>query len=157
MAKGDSLADQLFNRDTVGQLAGHFDDVGVFSNDPFVTDVMNGLHDLELKARISHIADVLARHLPRDFGNASVAIYKALPPPLDPNLQDDSFGHVISAPLGVFVKIMGLKVILHAVSTCERRSLSGSRWNPQFGHSSTNTPWKPCSACGLGRPMKTTM
>ncbi|MGY9030954.1 MAG: hypothetical protein ACKVIA_01720 [Rhodobacterales bacterium] len=65
MAKGDSLADQLFNRDTVGQLAGHFDDVGVFSNDPFVTDVMNGLHDLELKARISHIADVLARHLPR--------------------------------------------------------------------------------------------
>ena len=109
MAKGDSLADQLFTRDTVGQLAGHFDDVGVFSNDPFVTNVMNGLHDLELKARISHIADVLARHLPRDFGNASAAIYKALPPPLDPNLQDDSFGHFIYAPLGVFTENQGLE------------------------------------------------
>ena len=103
MAKGDSLADQLFNRDTVGQLASHFDDAGVFSADPFVTDVMNGLHDLELKARINHIADVLARHLPRNFGNASTAIYNALPPPLDPNVQDDSFGHFIYALLGVFV------------------------------------------------------
>lgn len=109
MAKGDSLADQFFNRDTVGQLAAHFDDAGVFSAAPFVTDVMNGLHDRELKARISHIADVLARHLPTDFSDAIAAIYKALPLPLDPNLQDDSFGHFIYAPLGVFVENKGLE------------------------------------------------
>ncbi|MDE0983830.1 MAG: DNA alkylation repair protein [Yoonia sp.] len=109
MAKGDSLADQLFNRDTVGQLASHFDDAGVFSADLFVSDVMNGLHDLELKARICHIADVLARHLPRDFGDATAAIYQALPPPLDPSLQDDSFGHFIYEPLGVFVENHGLE------------------------------------------------
>ncbi|MFT5649477.1 MAG: 3-methyladenine DNA glycosylase AlkC [Yoonia sp.] len=104
MAKGDSLADQLFNRDTVGQLADHFDDAGVFCAGPFVTDVMDGLHDLELKARINHIADVLARHLPVDFGDAVAAIYRALPQPLDPDLQDDDFGDFIYAPLGVFVE-----------------------------------------------------
>jgi hypothetical protein len=49
------------------------------------------------------------RHLPCDFGNASAAIYKALPPPLDPNLQDDSFGHFIYAPLGVFAENQGLE------------------------------------------------
>lgn len=104
MAKGDSLADQLFNRDTVGQLTCHFDDAGVFSEGPFVTHVMDGLHDLELKARINHIADVLARHLPAGFGDAVAVIYKALPPPLDPNLQDDDFGGFIYAPLGVFLE-----------------------------------------------------
>ncbi len=109
MAKGDSLADQLFNRDTVERLASYFDAASVFSADPFVADVMDGLHDLELKARIGHIADVLARHLPNDFGDAVAAIYTALPPPLDPSLQDDSFGHFIYAPLGVFVENHGLE------------------------------------------------
>lgn len=109
MAKGDSLADQLFNRDTVGQLADHFDDAGVFSAGPFVTDVMDRLHDLELKARINHIADVLARHLPADFNAAVQAIQTALPPQLDPALEDDDFGHFIYAPLGVFVENHGLE------------------------------------------------
>ena len=49
------------------------------------------------------------RHLPCDFGNASAAIYKALPPPLDPNLQDDSFGHFIYALLGGLVENQGLE------------------------------------------------
>lgn len=108
MAKGDSLADALFNRDTVEQLARHFDDAGVFDAEPFVADVMDGLHDLELKARIAHIAVVLARYLPADFEKAGALIMTALPAPLDPALCDDDFGHFIYAPLGVFVENHGL-------------------------------------------------
>ena len=113
MAKGDNLADQLFNRDTVGQLASHFDDAGVFSADPFVTDVMNGLHDLELKARINHIADVLARHLPRNFGNASTAIYNALPPPLDQICKTTVLATSSMHFWVGLLKIKGLKAIPH--------------------------------------------
>ena len=109
MAKGDSLADQLFNRDSVGRLAGHFEDAGVFVAAPFVADVMADLHALDLKARITHIATHLETHLPRDFNAADVAIRASLPAPLDPNLKDNDFGAFIYASLGVFVENQGLE------------------------------------------------
>lgn len=87
MAKGESLADQLFNRDTVGQLAAQFD--GAFDTDAFVRDVIVDLHDLELKARINHIAVILAGYLPQDFEVAAKVIHNALPAPLNPDLTDD--------------------------------------------------------------------
>ena len=105
MAKGESLADQLFNRDTVGQLAAHF--AGAFDTEAFLRDVMVELHDLELKARINHIAAVLARYLPQDFAAAAQVIDAALPPPLDPNLTDNDFGSFTYASLGVFVENHG--------------------------------------------------
>lgn len=108
MAKGDSLADQLFNRDTVGRLAAGFDTAGVFAADPFIVDVMGRLHTLELKARISHIAQVLTAYLPADFPTAAAAILRALPPPLDADLRDGDFGHFIYASLGVYVENQGL-------------------------------------------------
>tara|TARA_R110002051_G_scaffold14460_7_gene46879 strand:- start:1988 stop:3103 length:1116 start_codon:yes stop_codon:yes gene_type:complete len=108
MAKGDSLADQLFNRDSVGRLAGHFEEAGVFAAAPFVADVMTDLHQLELKARINHIAAHLETYLPRDFSLADAAIRASLPPALDPNLNDNDFGAFIYAPLGVFVENQGL-------------------------------------------------
>jgi len=109
MAQGFSLKDQLFNAETVAHLGGLFQSADVFDATPFVQEVMAGLVPLELKARINWIADVLARHLPRDFGQASDAILSALPPPLDPGLRDDDFGHFIYAPLGVFVENHGLE------------------------------------------------
>ena len=108
MAQGFSLKDQLFNHETVRYLGGLFDAADVFKADPFVADVMAQMLPLELKARINLIADVLADHLPDDFQDAAVAINKALPPPLDPSLRDDDFGHFIFAPLGVFVENQGL-------------------------------------------------
>ncbi len=108
MAKGDSLADQLFNRDTVTQLGNHFERAGIFDAGPFVADVMAELQSHELKARISFIAIVLGRYLPQDFPQAASAIQAALPPPLNPHLQDDDFGHFIYATLGVYVENEGL-------------------------------------------------
>lgn len=108
MAEKFSLKDHLFNAETVGLLGGHFEDAGVFKAAPFVTDVMAEMLPLELKARINLIAAVLARHLPSDFPAAAAAIMAALPPPLDPALTDDDFGHFIYAPLGVYVENHGL-------------------------------------------------
>ena len=109
MAEKFSLKDHLFNAETVGRLGGHFEDAGVFKAAPFVADVMAQMLPLELKARINLIADVLARHLPADFSAGAEAITRALPPPLDPTLTDDDFGHFIYAPLGVYVENHGLE------------------------------------------------
>lgn len=108
MAKGDSLADQLFNRDSVSLLASHFEKAGVFIAAPFIDDVMADLQTLELKARINHIAAHLQTHLPDNFEAADKAIRASLPAPLDPTLGDNDFGHFIYAPLGVFVELSGL-------------------------------------------------
>ncbi len=109
MAEKFSLKDHLFNAETVGRLGGHFEDAGVFKAAPFVADVMAEMLPLELKARINLIAEVLGRYLPREFPKAAQAISGALPPPLDPTLTDDDFGHFIYAPLGVYVENHGLE------------------------------------------------
>ncbi len=109
MAQGFSLKDQLFNPETIGLLGQQFAQAGVFSSAPFVADVLAEMGPLELKARIKLIAGVLARYLPPDFEDAGAAILAALPPPLDPTLQDDDFGHFIYASLGVFVENQGLE------------------------------------------------
>ncbi|MEL6684897.1 MAG: hypothetical protein AAFQ00_06370, partial [Pseudomonadota bacterium] len=108
MATTFSLNDQLFNPTTVGRLGQHFEEVGVFSSGPFVQEVLGQMGPLALKERINLIAQVLAAHLPSDFPDACNAILRALPPPLDPNLTDDDFGHFIYAPLGVYVENHGL-------------------------------------------------
>ena len=95
LAKGFSLADQLFNMDTVAQLADGFGRAGIFDPAAFHADVMADLQSHELKGRIAFIADVLERYLPSDFSQAAAAIERALPPPLDPTLTDDDFGHFI--------------------------------------------------------------
>ncbi|MEJ6401629.1 hypothetical protein [Yoonia sp. 2307UL14-13] len=109
MAEKFSLKDHLFNVDTVTLLGGHFEDAGVFDGAPFVSAVMAEMPPLELKARINLIADVLRHHLPGDFPAAADAILAALPPPLDPTLKDDDFGHFIYAPLGVYVERHGME------------------------------------------------
>lgn len=109
MAQGYSLKDQLFNRETVGRLGQEFEAAGVFASAPFVQDVLRDMAPLELKERINLIADVLARHLPDTFPEAAEAIRRALPPPLDPGLSDNDFGHFIYAPLGVYVETHGLE------------------------------------------------
>ena len=109
MAQGFSLKDQLFNPDTVGMLGQHFEEAGVFASAPFVDDVLAEMTPLELKARINLITEVLGRHLSPEFPKAAEEIRRALPPPLDPTLTDDDFGHFVYAPLGVYVETHGLE------------------------------------------------
>ena len=103
---GFSLKDQLFNEGKVRYLAGLFG--SSIDGARFVDEVMAKLPALELKARIVHISEVLAGHLPDDFARAVEVILAALPEPLDPALSDDDFGEFIHAPLGAFVAARGL-------------------------------------------------
>ena len=104
-----SLKDHLFNPQTVGWLAGLLADVDpAFDRDGFEAEVLSAMPELELKQRISMIAEVLATHLPEDFEQAAGVIASALPPPLDPSLSDDDFGEFVIAPLGDYVARWGL-------------------------------------------------
>ena len=55
------------------------------------------------------IADVLEQHLPQSYPAAADAILSALPPPLNPDLRDDDFGHFIYLPLGFYIQNHGLE------------------------------------------------
>ena len=104
-----SLKDHLFNEETVGRLAAMFDaSYRAFDRDGFETDVFAAMPSLELKQRITMIADFLAAQLPEEFEEAAGVIGMALPPPLDPSLSDDDFGEFIIAPLGDYVARWGI-------------------------------------------------
>lgn len=108
-SKGYSLKDQLFNLEKVRYLGGLFYDTNPsFDKDGFVDTIMQTLLDLELKARINLIAEVLAQYLSKDFQTAALQIQTALPPELDPSNTDDDFGDFIFAPLGEYVVKNGL-------------------------------------------------
>ncbi|MEL6610494.1 MAG: DNA alkylation repair protein [Bacteroidota bacterium] len=105
---GFSLRDQLFNASTVDGLAARFSAVlDTFERDRFVERVLEPFPDLQLKARIDHMATVLRDHLPPSYADAVGVIVAALPPPLDPSLEDDDFGDFILAPLSRFVALYG--------------------------------------------------
>jgi 3-methyladenine DNA glycosylase AlkC len=104
-----SLKDHLFNRQRVVYLASLFQQVDEqFDATGFVRQTMKSLDSLELKQRIKHIAATLENYLPNDFRQAAPQIVAALPPPLDPTLQDGDFGDFIFAPLGEYVVRNGL-------------------------------------------------
>ena len=105
---GFSLKDQLFNGTKVAGMAARLRaaDPG-FDAEGFERSVMARLAELELKERITWIADVLADHLPKDFATAAPIVEAALPPPLDPDLTDNDFGDFIHAPLGDYVARYG--------------------------------------------------
>ena len=91
-----SLADQLFNADSVRTLT---DAVAKawpeFDAATFTQASLAAFPDLELKQRIGHMVDQLDEQLPADFDQAVEILEAALPEPLDPNLEDDDFGHFI--------------------------------------------------------------
>ena len=102
MAQGFSLADQLVNAQTVAKLASGFE--GVFDTADFEADVLAQIQGAALKERLNLIASALAVRLSPDPQVAADQIMSALPPPLDPTLTDDDFGHFIYAPLGIYAE-----------------------------------------------------
>ncbi|MBE1284827.1 MAG: hypothetical protein GJ676_16065 [Rhodobacteraceae bacterium] len=108
MASGFSLKDQLFNAEKVRYLAGlfHGADAG-FDALGFEARVMARLPELELKQRITWIAEVLGEMLPGDLPEVAPVLSAALPAPLDPTKSDDDFGDFIFAPLGEWVAELG--------------------------------------------------
>ncbi|WP_375256828.1 hypothetical protein [Citreimonas sp.] len=106
--QGRSLADQLFNADSVGDLARDFAVLPGFDPERFLSDTLPGLGALPLMARLDHLADGLQAQLPRDFPAMADALEAAMPPPLDPARGDDDFGRFIHAVHGVLAARHGL-------------------------------------------------
>lgn len=80
-----SLADQLFNANTVEQFAGRMAKAHhKFDQAAFTRQVLAEFPSLELKARINFMVDRLEEQLPGDYDQAIAILLKALPPPLDP-------------------------------------------------------------------------
>lgn len=104
MAEKVLLKDILFNKTKVEQIAGEIHRVHPsFKKNEFVRDVMNEFPELELKARISWIAECLKKYLPGDYKRAVDILVKALPAPNNPELSDDDFGDFIYAPYAEYV------------------------------------------------------
>lgn len=107
---GFSLKDHLFNQAKVEYLAGLFSKKNKrFPAQKFVNNVMTKLPTLELKQRITWIAEALQEHLPEHYPDAANQIVECLPPPLDETKTDDDFGDFIFAPLGEFVVRQGMQ------------------------------------------------
>jgi 3-methyladenine DNA glycosylase AlkC len=102
------LKDILFNPVKVQQIASEIRQVyPSFKHKEFVDETVSKFPNLELKARISWIADCLKKHLPSDYIRAVKIIIRALPEPNNPNLSDDDFGDFIYAPYSDYVATNG--------------------------------------------------
>jgi 3-methyladenine DNA glycosylase AlkC len=101
---------QLFNADSIGDLAAEFA-AGVpgFAGADFKAEVMAGLADRELLARLEWIADCLEPRLAKDFPEMVAQLEAAMVPELDPALSDDDFGRFIHAVPGILAVRHGLE------------------------------------------------
>ncbi len=110
MAEKFSLKDQLFNAQTVGQLASEYaSGIPGFDADRYVSDCLSGFSERELMARMDWMADCAEQQLSHDFLTMADQLEAAMPPILDPNKSDDDFGHFIYAIPGILAVRHGLE------------------------------------------------
>ncbi|MBE9636918.1 hypothetical protein [Salipiger mangrovisoli] len=106
---GFSLADQLFNRQSLGDLGRDFAVLPGFDETRFVETALPRLAGLGVHARLEVMAEALVEQLPSAFPEMAEHIEAALPPPLDPSRSDDDFGRFIHAVPGVLAVKHGLE------------------------------------------------
>lgn len=105
---GVSLADELFNAATLGDLAREHAVLPGFDADRFLAESVPGLAGRGLLERLEWIADAIERQMPADFPAMAEALEAAMPPPLDPSLKDGDFGRFIHAVPGILAVRHGL-------------------------------------------------
>lgn len=103
-----SLKDQLFNERKITKIADDIQRVFPdFKREQFGEEVLSRFPELELKQRITHIAECLRNHLPESYPDALEIIINSLPEPCDSTLNDNDFGDFIYAAHGHFVAQFG--------------------------------------------------
>lgn len=106
---GVSLADQLFNADTLRDLAQDHAALPGFDADRFHAEAVGGLADRGLLERMDWIATCVEAQLPRTFPDMAEALEASMPPPLDPARSDGDFGRFIHAVPGILAVRHGLE------------------------------------------------
>ena len=107
--QGFSLKDQLFNAETIGDLAAEYAVLPGFAPDRFLQDAVAGLGARGLLERLDWLADCLEMQLPTRFPEMAEALEAAMPPILDPDRDDDDFGRFIHAVPGILAVRHGLE------------------------------------------------
>jgi 3-methyladenine DNA glycosylase AlkC len=103
-----SLKDHLFNKTKVEYLAGKIYRVyPSFQKKKFIEEVVGKFPELELKARITWMAECLKKYLPADYRKAVSILLHSQPPPNNPALSDNDFGEFIYAPYAEYVARYG--------------------------------------------------
>ncbi len=108
-AQGFSLKDQLFNADTIGDLAAEYAVLPGFDPDRFLSEALAGLSSRGLLERLDWLADCIEAQLPDPFPAMAEALEAAMPAPLDPSKTDDDFGRFIHAVPGILAVRHGLE------------------------------------------------
>lgn len=117
VSQGFSLKDQLFNSDSLSDLAGEYGrGIAEFDADAFHAEVVAGLQGRELMERLEWIADCIETRLSSDFPEMADQLEAAMPPELDPTLTDDDFGRFIHA-------VPGILAVRHGVEEHRERAL----------------------------------
>ena len=106
---GFSLSDQLFNAQSLGDLAAEYACLPGFDPQAYLDKALPGLIGRGLLERLDWLADCLEPQLPRDFPAMAEALVAAMPPPLDPNKSDDDFGRFIHALPGILAVRHGIE------------------------------------------------
>ncbi len=106
--QGFSLKEQLFNANTIGDLAAEYAALPGFDAARFTSEALAGLTSRGLLERLDWLADCVAAQLPGSFPAMADALEAAMPPPLDPAKTDDDFGRFIHAVPGILAVRHGL-------------------------------------------------
>ncbi len=105
-----SLKDHLFNEESVTYLATLLEKgVPHFKKRTFISSILEGFPERELKERITWVTEKLEQQLPRDYPEAISFLIQSLPEPLNPENTDNDFGDFIFAPLGEYVMRNGVE------------------------------------------------
>ena len=104
------LKDTLFNPLKVRKIALEIKTIYPdFQELEFEKEVCELFPELELKARIYHIRDMLGKYLPKEYESAVEILLRSLPKELDSTKSDDDFGDFIYAPYSEFVTLHGCR------------------------------------------------
>ena len=105
-----SLKDLLFNKEKIEKTSNEiFFVYPQFDKKKFTQHTLAKFPELELKERITWIAENLKQYLPDNYKKAVTMLFKSLPPPNDPTKTDNDFGDFIYAPYAEFVARYGCK------------------------------------------------
>ncbi|MDQ5957480.1 MAG: hypothetical protein QG614_455 [Patescibacteria group bacterium] len=104
------LKDQLFNEGKIKIMAEQIEAVhGGFKSKLFVKEVVEQFEYLELKQRVTHVAECLNRHLTEDYESSVSILIKSLPKENNEEILDGEFGDFIYASYSEYVVNYGAK------------------------------------------------